>query len=214
MKLKFSNTYNNENKTALWILIVILIFLIIMHIPVLKMKAPINTILIFMELIVIVAIICLMYSIKKERDIRIRKVWKNGKKYQGYIEEIGCIKSNYRYHIVRPRVHSWKELIDEKVPYQNNQNVPNNRVIDYYITVFYNNSYYIDIKSIKYNDAYVLLGMLLNPFPIKEKIQVPIDVYLYKNKVYADLNSVKIHEIEGYEECKKIIEKTRQNDWY
>ncbi|MBQ6992493.1 MAG: hypothetical protein IJN50_06280 [Clostridia bacterium] len=211
MKLKFSNTYNNENKTALWILIVILIFLIIMHIPVLKMKASINIVLIFMELIVVVAIICLIYSIKKKKDIRIREVWKNGEKYQGYIEEAGYIKSNYRHY---RDIHHWKEYVDEKVPYQRNQNISNYRIIDYYITVKYNNSYYIDIKSIKYNDAYVLLGMLLNPFPIKEKIQVPIDMYLYKNKVYADIDSIKLHEVEGYEECKKIIEKTRQNDWY
>lgn len=211
MKLKFSNTYNNEKKTVLWILVVILIFLIVMHIPVFGLKTSINIILIFMELIVIVAIICLIYSVKKEKDIRIREVWRKGEKYQGYIEEIGYIKSNYHPH---HHGHRWKEFIDEKVPYQNNQNIPNNRIIDYYITVFYNNSYYIDIKSIKYNDAYVLLGMLLNPFPIKEKIKVPIDMYLYKNKVYADLDSIKLYEVEGYEKCKKIIEKTRQNDWY
>ena len=48
--------------------------------------------------------------------------------------------------------------------------------------------------------------MLLNPYPVRKMVEVPMDVYIYKNKIYADLESVDLTKMEGYDELKKDCE--------
>ena len=61
--------------------------------------------------------------------------------------------------------------------------------------------------AIEKNDAFELLKLLMNPYPVSETIQVPIDIYISKKGIYADLGSVDLSQVKGYEECKAIIEK-------
>ena len=58
------------------------------------------------------------------------------------------------------------------------------------------------IRCIKYNKAFYILSLLL-----KECESVPIEIYVKKNKVYADLDSVDLTKIKGYDEMEKIAEK-------
>ncbi len=76
---------------------------------------------------------------------------------------------------------------------------------NYYIIVEYNNI----VKRIQFvesNDAYSVLEMLLDPYPVKRLKKIPIDLYVQKNKVYADLESVDLSKVEGYEEALKLVE--------
>ena len=197
MKLSYSNSYNNMNLISLVLLIGLLFALCIIHVPILDIKGGIHILFIFMEILTIVGIIYQIYSIKQENAIRNQELWKNGGKYLGNIVDIGYTR---KIHILG------RHYTIEKVSYSEH-NI-NHNIVDYYITILYNNSYYIDIKSIKCDKAYKLLAMLLNPYPIKETIEIPIDVYMYKNKVYADLNSMDLTKAKGYEEYKRLIEKT------
>lgn len=196
MKLTYSNTNNFMNQVSITLLICWLFSLIILHIT--MIEETISVIFIIMEFLTIIGIILQIYSMKKEKNIIKNELWKNGEKCVGYITEVGYI----RY--TRKEVFIAVDSVSEKIPYTN-QNI-DHYILAHYITVTYNNSCTIDIKSIEYNQAYKLLGMLLNPYPVKEKIQIPIDIYIYKNKVYADLNSVDLSKIKGYEEYKKLIE--------
>ena len=72
---------------------------------------------------------------------------------------------------------------------------------------FEENDRLIDIIFVYDNKAFELLKLLLNPYPIKEIVKIPIDTYIYKNKVYADLESVDFTKIKGYEECVKVLDK-------
>ena len=48
--------------------------------------------------------------------------------------------------------------------------------------------------------------MLLDSYPVKEQKKIPIDLYVHKNKVYADLETVDLSKVEGYEEAVKLVE--------
>lgn len=76
---------------------------------------------------------------------------------------------------------------------------------NYFITVSYRGKNK-EIYYIKNNMAYEILKLLLNPFPIKYEVNVPINIYIYKNKVYADLDSVDLAMVKGYEDAKKAVE--------
>ena len=56
------------------------------------------------------------------------------------------------------------------------------------------------------NDAFSILKMLLDEYPLKTVNTVPVDVYMYKNKVYVDLESVELSKVDGYEEAVKLLE--------
>lgn len=87
--------------------------------------------------------------------------------------------------------------------------IGNAEPVDYFITIVYDDSKKnIDITDIKNDKAYKLLSMLFDPYPIKASIRIPIDVYIYKNKVYPDLESTDFTKIEGYEEALSIINKS------
>ncbi len=81
------------------------------------------------------------------------------------------------------------------------------RVTLFYIEILYDRKKY-KIHKIKYNKGYRILKVILDSgnYPIKKEIEIPIDIYLYKNKIYADLDSVDLSKVEGYEEAKKIVE--------
>ena len=65
---------------------------------------------------------------------------------------------------------------------------------------------FLKCGMIKKNDAYELLKLLLDPFPVQRAIYVPIDLYVDKKTIYADLDSVDFTKTPGYEECKKVID--------
>ena len=196
MKLSYSSSYNNTNLISLLSLIALLVALAILHMPLLDIKGSIHILFILLEVLIIIGIIYQIYSIKEENAIRNKEIWKNGEKYIGNIIDIGYTR---KINILG------RHYTIEKVPYS--EHSISHDIIDYYITVQYNNSYCVDVKSIQYNKAYKILAMILNPYPIKEKIEIPIEIYVYKNKIYADLNSLDICKLKGYEECKMLIEK-------
>lgn len=61
------------------------------------------------------------------------------------------------------------------------------------------------VKYLKYNHAYSILNMLLDVYPVKEIKEIPIDIYVKGKKFYADLDSVELEKIEGFEEAKKLV---------
>ena len=77
----------------------------------------------------------------------------------------------------------------------------------FYISILYKE----DIRKIyrmKYNKAYKLLEVLfdLRLYPVKkESLKIPIDIYVYKDKIYADLESVCLSAVPGYDEAKKAV---------
>ena len=77
----------------------------------------------------------------------------------------------------------------------------------YYITILYKEKF-INIYKLKDNNAYKILTLLLNSqsYPINKIIKIPIDIYCYKNKIYADFENLKLSDFEGYEEAKKVVE--------
>lgn len=78
----------------------------------------------------------------------------------------------------------------------------------FYITILYNGSlkniYKFDGNSISYR----ILQVLLETYPTKRVEKIPIDVYCYKNKIYADFESVDLTKVESFEEARKIVENT------
>lgn len=77
----------------------------------------------------------------------------------------------------------------------------------FYIKVVYENQ----VKSIyrlKCNKAYKILELLLDSqdYPVRHVVKIPIDVYVDKKKVYADLESVDLLKIKGYGDAKKMLE--------
>ncbi len=84
--------------------------------------------------------------------------------------------------------------------------------VNCFTVIYDNNEKTSTIEFIEDNDAYALLKMLLNPYPIKEEIHIPIDIYIYNNEIYADLESVDFTRIKGYKECKKIIDEIYHNE--
>lgn len=77
----------------------------------------------------------------------------------------------------------------------------------FYIDILYKE----DLKKIyrmEVNKAYKLLEVLFDSraYPVKrEIIKIPIDIYVYKNKIYADLESVCLSTVPGYDEAKKAV---------
>ena len=61
------------------------------------------------------------------------------------------------------------------------------------------------VKYLEYNYAYSVLNMLLDGYPVKEIKEIPIDIYVKGKKFYADLDSVEIEKIDGFEEAKKLV---------
>ena len=76
---------------------------------------------------------------------------------------------------------------------------------NYYIIVEYD-GLITRINFLEANEAFSILEMLLDSYPVKEQKKIPIDLYVHKNKVYADLETVDLSKAEGYEEAVKLVE--------
>lgn len=76
---------------------------------------------------------------------------------------------------------------------------------NYYIIVEYD-GLITRINFLEANEAFSILEMLLDSYPVKEQKKIPIDLYVHKNKVYADLETVDLSKVEGYEEAVKLVE--------
>lgn len=76
---------------------------------------------------------------------------------------------------------------------------------NYYITVEYD-EFITRINFVEANKAFSILEMLLDSYPVKEQKKIPIDLYVHKNKIYADLETVDLSKVEGYEEAEKLVE--------
>lgn len=91
-------------------------------------------------------------------------------------------------------------------PYSGWIPVGNAKPIDYFITISCDDlKKNIDIRDIKNDKAYKLISILLDPYPIKSNVKIPIDLYIYKHKVYPDLESTDFSKVKGYENALKII---------
>lgn len=77
----------------------------------------------------------------------------------------------------------------------------------FYITILYKEKN-VKIYRLKDNKAYKILQLLLDSqtYPVKDTIEIPIDIYVYKNKIYADLESVNLSSLSGYDDAKQIVD--------
>ena len=73
------------------------------------------------------------------------------------------------------------------------------------IRIRYDNNYEI-IRGIKANKALRILILLLDKYPIDSKNSIPINIYVYNSKIYADLDNVDLSIVGGFEEAKKVVE--------
>lgn len=79
-----------------------------------------------------------------------------------------------------------------------------------YLYVRYNkNKMKIVVKN---NKIFKILKLLFKPYPIDKRIEIPVDMYIYKGNRYVDLENINFSEIEGYSEAKKIIEEMEKKD--
>ena len=60
--------------------------------------------------------------------------------------------------------------------------------------------------NVKNNEEFKILNLLLNPYPIHNKVEIPVDMYIYKGNKYVDIENVELTKIEGYNKAKKIVE--------
>ena len=84
----------------------------------------------------------------------------------------------------------------------------NSRYNLYYITIVYKEKVK-NIYQLQDNNAYKILKLILDThtYPVEKAINIPVDIYVYKNKIYVDFESVILSSLEGYEEAKKVVEK-------
>lgn len=79
-----------------------------------------------------------------------------------------------------------------------------------YLRVRYNEK---KIKiTVKDNKMLKIFNLLLKPYPIDKRIEIPVDMYIYKGNRYVDLENINFSEIEGYSEAEKIIEEIEKKD--
>lgn len=91
----------------------------------------------------------------------------------------------------------------KKFPYSTNHRYD---IRDYFISIEYDNSKTIEVRGIKNDKAYKLVSILLDPYPVNNNIKIPIDIYIYKNKVYPDLHSTDFSKIENYKEALALVD--------
>ena len=145
---------------------------------------------VFTPVVVIVTIILAIdyiYFIVQSEKIYKKELWKNGEKKIGTIIDAYEGKINTAY-----------------LKYNNSL-----RRYDYIpcISVAYDKTKKIKVKGIKENEAFKILKLLLDQYPIKVKVEIPVDVYVYKKRVYVDIDSVELSKVKGYEEAKAIVDK-------
>lgn len=181
--MKLENKYNSQNETifGIYILGIILTLSRISIELVLQLLKPssIEAIIYIIVIVFVYAVILILFRQNEVEKNGHRKNLKNiGKKVVGNI-------------VVASKEHHSK-LIGKYI---------------YYIVVMHNEKL-TKIYYIENNKAYYILKMLLNLYLIKKEVAIPIDIYVYKNKVYADLDSVDLTKVEGFEEVRKAVEST------
>lgn len=66
--------------------------------------------------------------------------------------------------------------------------------------------------TVENNKTFKILNLLLKPYPIDKKIEIPVDMYIYKGNRYVDLENINFNEIEGYSEAEKIVEEMHKSE--
>lgn len=179
--MKLENKYNSQNETifGIYILGIILTLSPISIESVLQLLKPSS-----IEAIIYIIVIVFVYAVV------LILFWQNElEKKNGHRKNLKNIGKKVVGNIV---VASKEKHINNWI---------------YYIVVMHNEKL-TKIYYIENNKAYYILKMLLNPYPIKKEVAIPIDIYVYKNKVYADLDSVDLTKVEGFEEVRKAVEST------
>ena len=80
----------------------------------------------------------------------------------------------------------------------------------YNLVISYEDNKTIKINFLKNNQAFKILELLLNSYSIKENNNIPIDLYIYKNKFYVDLESVDLTKVKGYEKCMAVLNESNK----
>lgn len=87
----------------------------------------------------------------------------------------------------------------------------------YYITIAYQEKVK-NIYKLQNNTAYKILKQIFdldsNKYPVAKVVKIPVDIYVYKNKIYVDFESVKLSTLDGYEEAKKTITEMHKSSPY
>lgn len=65
---------------------------------------------------------------------------------------------------------------------------------------------------VKNNKTFKILDLLLKPYPINKKIEIPVYIYIYKGNRYVDLENVNLTKIEGYSEAEKIVREMEKEE--
>ena len=80
----------------------------------------------------------------------------------------------------------------------------------YYLCIRYNEK---NMKIfVKNNKTFKILDLLLKPYPINKKIEIPVDMYIYKGNRYVDIENVNLTKIEGYSEAEKIVREMEKEE--
>ncbi len=183
MKLEYDDLQKKRYcRWMFWVLIVIFIS----SVSVLVMCIAIVEIQITLIMLCFIVVImgCGVFQLLKNNKKNLENIKQNGTKLTANILETCTIRKN-----MARGFHSIVKGI--KIEYADKQ---------------------VTIEWIKENNAYILLKMLLNPYPIKEKIYIPIDIYIDNHKIYADLESVDFTRVERYGECKKMIDEMKESN--
>ena len=84
------------------------------------------------------------------------------------------------------------------------------RGIWYYLCIRYSEK---NMKIfVKNNETFKILYLLLKPYPINKKIEIPVDMYIYKGNRYVDIENVNLTKIEGYSEAEKIVREMEKEE--
>ena len=53
------------------------------------------------------------------------------------------------------------------------------------------------------NKTFKILDLLLKPYPINKKIEIPVDMYIYKGNRYVDIENVNLTKFKAIVRLKK-----------
>ncbi len=137
-----------------------------------------------------------------------------GKKDTAYIVDTGFSQYGHSVHLSGNPIVSiaiaaaFSYAIIKRHGHIKNENSRRNL---YYITIVYKEKVK-NIYNLQDNNAYEILKLILDSYtyPVAKPINIPVDVYVYGNKLYVDFDSVKLSTLEGYEKAKNVIEKLNE----
>ena len=182
------NNYFFEQKIENIVVIGFIVMIITIIVPIMLNIDVETSIYWQITLFNITTFIGLIYVLNSFLKFSPKKFKKYGKK------DIGYITSAYT-----ETIHSNRGNMGV---YRRNKYYSNYVHIDNIEVTYQNEKIYIDI--LENNLGFKILKMLLDPHFVKSK--VPIDVYVYKNKIFADIESVDLTKVEGFDEIKDYID--------